>query len=100
MSKRVWMSAAVFLWAAWLAWAEQSKEQKLVADLLKALAELSENRQRTFNSIVTASSSLHEVNGHSLATMHQPDHATEPLSDEIVRALNQLRRSNGHAAHH
>lgn len=79
---------------------EQSKEQKLVADLLTALAELSANRQRTFDSIAAATSPLNEVNGHSLATLHQPDQLTEPLSDEIARALNQLRYSNGQAAHH
>lgn len=79
---------------------EQSKEQKLVADLLTALAELSSNRQRTFDSIAAATSQLQQVNGHSFSGLHGLGRQARPLTDEIEQALDQLRRCNGHAAHH
>jgi len=55
MSKRVWMSAAVILWAVSLAWAAQAKEPKPPPDMpdLTESAKLAEKMPKTVSGAVT-----------------------------------------------
>lgn len=79
---------------------EQAKEQKLVSELLTALAEMSVNRQRSFEQILAATNQLGGTTGQPAAGLDSLGQPEAQLADGIEQALNQLRRNDGNVSHH
>lgn len=79
---------------------EQAKENKLVADLLTALATHSADRQKMFARVAEAADTLQARNGDQLRNGSHYGIRQEVLSDEISRALDELRNDAGARLHH